>query len=57
MPQIPKFVYRTGTNVDLIAAYYLFFHLLGVVTLTPWIVRSQTWGSVLDSDGQSRVWW
>lgn len=39
------------------AAYYVGFHLLGVVTLLPWIVRSRTWGPVVDSDGQSRTWW
>lgn len=38
-------------------AYYLTFHLLGVVILLPWIVRSSTWGPVVDGDGQSRVWW
>ena len=38
-------------------AYYIFFHLLGVVTLTPWIIRGGTYGSVLDGDGQSRSWW
>ena len=38
-------------------AYYVIFHLLGVVILLPWIVRSSTWGSVVDADGQSRVWW
>lgn len=38
-------------------AYYVGFHLFGVVTLLPWIVRSRTWGPVVDSDGQSRTWW
>lgn len=38
-------------------AYYVLFHVLGVVVLLPWIVRSSTWGPVVDGDGQSRVWW
>lgn len=38
-------------------AYYVGFHLLGVVVLIPWIMRSKTWGPIVDSDGQSRPWW
>lgn len=39
------------------AAYFLAFHILGVIVLTPWIIRTDRWGSVVDNDGQSRVWW
>ena len=46
-----------GPNTDSILAYFLFFHLLGVVTFTPWIILTDTWGSIVDADGQSRTWW
>lgn len=50
--------YRSLKTLALILVCYFFgFHLLGVVVLLPWIVLTDTWGSVLDSDGQSRVWW
>ncbi|KAF6218952.1 hypothetical protein HO133_005496 [Letharia lupina] len=45
------------TLTVVLVSYYLTFHLLGVVILLPWIVRSSTWGPVVDGDGQSRVWW
>lgn len=38
-------------------AYFVLFHLLGVVILVPWINCTDTWGSIVDSDGQSRTWW
>lgn len=38
-------------------AYYFVLYLIAVVILVPWIVRSTTWGPVVDSAGQSRVWW
>lgn len=50
---MPKLVKLTGDC----GAYYFLFHLFGVVILLPWIVRSSTWGPVVDGDGQSRVWW
>ena len=28
-----------------------------MVVLLPWIVCTDRWGSVVDSDGQSRIWW
>lgn len=40
-----------------VPAYFLLFHLLGVITLLPWILRSSTWGSVIDAFGLSRTWW
>jgi hypothetical protein len=36
--------------------YYFFFHLLGVVCLTPWIMTTR-YGSVVTSDNQGRPWW
>lgn len=38
-------------------AYYLFFHLLGVIVFLPWILRTHTWTSVVTGDGQSATWW
>ena len=37
--------------------YYTLYHLLGIITLLPWIVRNSTWGSIVQSDGVSKVWW
>lgn len=45
------------TLAVVLVSYYVVFHLLGVVIFLPWIVRSSTWGPVIDGDGQSRVWW
>lgn len=46
-----------ANSVDYYEAYYVLFHLLGVVILVPWIIRTDTWGSIIDKDGQSRTWW
>ena len=40
-----------------IEVYYVLFHLFGVITLLPWIRETDTWGSVVSSDGISRTWW
>lgn len=45
------------TNSTYYVAYYVLFHLLGVVILVPWINCTNTWGSIIDKDGQSRTWW
>lgn len=45
------------TLAIILVSYFIGFHLLGVVILTPWIVRSGTWGPIIDADGQSRAWW
>ncbi|EKG18928.1 Cation transporter [Macrophomina phaseolina MS6] len=37
--------------------YFVGFHLLGMVCLLPWIVRSKYAGEVLRPDGVSPVWW
>ena len=41
----------------LVLAYFLLWHLLGVVLLLPWIIRTDTWGTVVDEDGINRPWW
>lgn len=45
------------TLAIILVSYYVGFHLLGIVVLLPWIVQSDHWGSIVDADGQSRVWW
>ncbi|KAL9071025.1 MAG: hypothetical protein Q9161_004525 [Pseudevernia consocians] len=45
------------TLAVVLVSYYVIFHLLGVIVLLPWIVRSSTWGPIVDGDDQSRVWW
>lgn len=50
--------YRSLKTLALIlVCYFLGFHLLGVIVLVPWIVRTNGWGAIIDADGQSRVWW
>lgn len=44
-------------SVTYYEAYYVLFHLLGVIILVPWINCTDTWGSIIDKDGQSRTWW
>ena len=38
-------------------AYYFCFHLFGAIILIPWIVRTDTWGTIVESDGIGRPWW
>ena len=44
------------TLAIVLVTYFWAFHLLGVVCLVPWIYRTH-WGSVVEQDGQGRVWW
>ena len=39
------------------AGYFVGWHLIGIVNFLPWIVKTEPWGSVVDSDGINRVWW
>ncbi|MCJ1310380.1 low affinity potassium transporter [Agyrium rufum] len=45
------------TLAIILVSYFLFWHVLGVIVLVPWIQRSGTWGPVVTGDGQNRVWW
>ncbi|KAI9852001.1 MAG: low affinity potassium transporter [Thelocarpon superellum] len=50
--------YRALKTLTLILMlYYVGVHVLGVVILLPWIVRSAQYGAVLDAVSQSRIWW
>ncbi|KAA8642919.1 potassium ion transporter [Aspergillus tanneri] len=44
------------TLAVVLISYYMFFHLLGIVCLVPWIVTTH-WGSVVTKIGQGRPWW
>lgn len=45
------------TLAIILVAYFLGFHVLGVIILVPWIVKSGTWGPIVTEDGVNRVWW
>jgi potassium uptake Trk family protein len=50
--------YRSLKSLALILTLYFWgFSLFGVVCLLPWILNSQTYGSIVEQDGQGRVWW
>ncbi|KAJ9604823.1 low affinity potassium transporter [Cladophialophora chaetospira] len=50
--------YRALKALALILVLYFFlFHLLGVICLLPWILRSGTYGPFITGQGQGRVWW
>jgi Trk-type K+ transport system membrane component len=40
-----------------LCAYFIGFHLLGMVCLLPWIVRSRRYTQVVEDVGVSPVWW
>lgn len=44
------------TLAAVLTCYFVFFHLLGVVCLTPWIMTTR-FGSIVTSANQGRVWW
>lgn len=44
------------TLAVILVCYFVGFHLLGAVCLTPWIYNV-SYGSIIREDGQSRAWW
>lgn len=44
------------TLAVVLIAYYVGFHLLGIVCMVPWIMHTH-WGSVVQAAGQGRPWW
>ncbi|GAB1192916.1 hypothetical protein APSETT444_002117 [Aspergillus pseudonomiae] len=44
------------TLAVVLISYYVFFHLLGIICLVPWILTTR-WGVVVTSIGQGRPWW
>jgi hypothetical protein len=50
--------YRSLKTLALILTLYFWgWNLVGILGLTPWIMRTETWGSIVEQDGQGRVWW
>jgi hypothetical protein len=41
----------------ILVCYFVGFHLLGMVTLLPWIVRDAYYSGVVTAIGESPVWW
>jgi potassium uptake Trk family protein len=50
--------YRALKTLALVlVCYFVAFHLLGVICFLPWILRTETWGKIVDDAGQGRTWW
>lgn len=50
--------YRSLKSLALIlTCYFVGFSIFAVVCLLPWILNSRTYGSIVEQDGQGRVWW
>lgn len=45
------------TLAVILVCYFVGFHLLGMVCLTPWIVNSRRYSNVVREDGQSPIFW
>ncbi|KAL3463638.1 cation transport protein-domain-containing protein [Aspergillus heterothallicus] len=44
------------TLAVILIAYYVLFHLIGIIGLLPWIMETH-WGNVVKAAGQGRPWW
>lgn len=50
--------YRSLKTLAFILFWYFFGHLFfGVACLLPWILKVDTYGQIVDTDQQNRVWW
>jgi potassium uptake Trk family protein len=50
--------YRSLKSLATILAFYFVgFSLLGLVSLLPWILKSEAYGSIVTNDGQNKAWW
>jgi hypothetical protein len=50
--------YRSLKSLALILILYFWgFSIFGLVCLTPWILNSNSYGSIIEADGQGRTWW
>ncbi|KAL9098367.1 MAG: hypothetical protein Q9163_005961 [Psora crenata] len=45
------------TLAIVLIAYFMVFHLLGVIVLLPWIIRTAPWNDAVQSFGVSKAWW
>lgn len=41
----------------ILIGYFVFFHLLGIVCIVPWIMNTEKYGQVVRAAGQGRPWW
>jgi Trk-type K+ transport system membrane component len=50
--------YRALKTLAVVLILYFFsWHAIGVLCLTPWILRDRTYGKAVTAQGQGRVWW
>ena len=50
--------YRALKTLAVVLIVFFFsWHAIGVICLTPWILRTRTYGQVVTSQAQGRVWW
>lgn len=50
--------YRSLKTLALTLVFYFWgYQLFGLVSLLPWILCSNTYGPIVEKDGQGRVWW
>lgn len=45
------------TLAVVLVAYYVGFHVFGLICLVGWIMTTPTWGQVVTKAGQGRPWW
>lgn len=45
------------TLAVILIGYFVCFHLLGVVCLVPWVIKSTRYSAVVNAAGQDRTWW
>ncbi|KAI4277928.1 MAG: hypothetical protein LQ337_001411 [Flavoplaca oasis] len=45
------------TLAIVLVSYYVLIHIVAAITYTPWIVETDTFGTVVDSAGINRAWW
>lgn len=45
------------TLAVVLVAYYVGFHIFGLISLVGWIMTTPTWGKVVMEYGQGRPWW
>ena len=41
----------------MLKGYYVIIHVLGIIVLVPWILRSVRYGKVVSDDAVGKVWW
>ena len=50
--------YRSLKTLAMTLVFYFWgFQIFGLICLTPWILHSVKYGSIVEQDGQGRAWW